>query len=118
MRTDHLPARNTDPDTSHEAAAKAVRRRPRVRDAVYLILSEQGPLTHDDLINAYRRNMLTVQGWPPASESSIRTRCSELVEDGLVVVADEGASSRLGNRARLWRAVPVQGKQTNVQEAV
>lgn len=109
-----LPVRRNDPATSREAAAVAVTRRPRVRDAVYLVLSEDGPLTHDDLIAAYRQRSVSIVGWPMASDSSIRTRCSELARDGLVVAEDD-AVSRMGNRALLWRAAAVQGTRTNVQ---
>lgn len=101
----HLPVRNDDPDTSHAAAAKAVKRRPRVRDAVYLVLSEEGPLTHDDLVAAYGRRSMMVEGWPTASASSIRTRCAELADDGLVDHETLDGVSRMGNRARLWRVI-------------
>lgn len=109
-----LPVRNTDPDTSRKAAAKAVQRRPRVRDAVYLVLCEGGPMTHDQLIAAYGRYSLKVAGWPRASHSSIRTRCSELARDGKVMAVDTAKSS-MGNRAIVWRAVVVQMEGTNVQ---
>lgn len=98
-----LPVRNTDPDTSRDAARKATRRRLTVRNAVYGTLTLDGPLTLDDLIYRYRWHATTL-GWPAASESSIRTRCSELVRDGLVeVVPDREGQSVNGNRAKLWR---------------
>lgn len=109
MTTKSLPVRNTDPGTSRAAAAVAVTRRPRVRDAVYHVISEDGPLTHDDLIAAYRQRALTIAGWPWAADSSIRTRCSELVRDRMVeAVPDHLGSSRMGNSAVIWRAVNVQ----------
>lgn len=111
MTTMTLPARATDPATSHEAAAKAIVGRPRVRDAVWHVLKEDGPMTHDDLIAAYNQRAMQIAGWPMASASSIRTRCSELVRDGLVEqVPDLAGASRMGNRALVWRAVTVSGK--------
>ncbi|MCY4726730.1 winged helix-turn-helix domain-containing protein [Nocardioides sp. STR2] len=92
-----LPVRASDPDTSHEAAAKAVTIRPRIREQVLAALTDHGPMTHDDL-------MVHVS----ASPSGVRTRTSELVHDGLVeAVPDNAGTSGLGNRARLWRAVNV-----------
>lgn len=108
-----MPVRNGDPSTSHAAAAVAVTRRPRIRDAVYHVLTEDGPMTHDDLIAAYRARSLSIVGWPWASDSSIRTRCSELVRDCMVeAVPDHLGASRMGNRAVVWRAVAVQGAKT------
>lgn len=107
MRTTY-PVRNTDPGTSHEAAQRAVLRRPRVRDAVMTIIASKGRqgITHDRLIAAYHHAALESPGWPPASASSIRTRCSELVTEGLVErVPDVVDRSALGNRSHLWRAV-------------
>lgn len=108
MNSTTLPVRTTDPDTSHQAAAKAVANRPRIRDCVFAVIAEAGPagITHDALVVAYHRKMAQIHGWPPASASSIRTRCSELVRDDLVEsVPDHVERSALGNRARLWRAV-------------
>lgn len=109
-----LPVRRTDPDTSKRvAAAPGPRRnRPRVRDAVLAMLRGIGPMTHDQII----AHMEHAHGerpdvWPPASPSSVRTRVSELVRDGLVErVPDAAGKSTYGNAAILWRAVTVQGK--------
>ncbi|GAA4680162.1 hypothetical protein [Nocardioides nanhaiensis] len=93
-----LPVRRTDPDTSHEAAAQAVTRRERIRDAVLATLRDLGPMTHDDLAARI----------PWASPSGVRTRTSELVTDGLVeAVPNHSGKSGMGNRARLWRAAIV-----------
>lgn len=106
-----LPVRRTDPDTSHEAAAKAIVHRPRIRDAILRLLDAAGEdgMTHDDMIlslNDLHRDH--PQAWPPGSPSGVRTRTSELVTDGLVAaVPDHAGRSGMGNRARLWRAVNV-----------
>lgn len=107
MRTTY-PVRTHDPDTSHEAAQRAVVRRVRVRDAVLTVVAGAGRdgITHDRLIAIYQRYAMDDPSWPRASASSIRTRCSELVSHGLVErVPDVDAKSALGHRAALWRAV-------------
>jgi hypothetical protein len=99
-----LPVRHTDPATSREAAADAVKRRTTVRDAVYFVLYVDGPTTLDRLVSRYGEYISVVSDWPAASASSIRTRCSELVRDGLAErVPDATGTSDMGNRALVWR---------------
>jgi hypothetical protein len=83
-----------------------------VRSRVLAILTASSEardgLTHDGLIALYRKYAMRL-GWPPASDSSIRTRVSELVRDGEVErVPVTAGQSRFGRAAILWRAVPVQ----------
>ncbi len=97
MTTDTLPVRRGDPATSHEAAAKAVLGRPRVREQVLDALRDHGPMTHDQIMTHVR-----------ASPSGVRTRVSELVRDGEVeAVPDQLGRSDMGNRALVWRATSV-----------
>jgi len=115
-------ARNTDPGTSHAAAAKVAPMVTTVRSRVLGILTAapeaRDGLTHDQLIVLYRK-YATRLGWPMASDSSIRTRCNELVRDGEVEkVPDGDGRSRFGNAALLWRAVPVQKAGTPVDNFV
>ena len=71
-------------------------------------------VTHDGLIALYRKYGLRL-GWPPASESSIRTRCNELVRDGKAhQVRDMLGKSRGGRHARLWRASIVHFPETAI----
>jgi hypothetical protein len=101
------PVWSADPWTSHYAAADVGPSISTVRSRVLLILSRaEGGLTHDALIKIYRR--FADRGvWPPASDSSIRTRCNELVKDGEVErVPDAAARSNYGRPSLLWRAVP------------
>ncbi|WP_264032144.1 hypothetical protein [Cellulosimicrobium sp. SH8] len=101
-------ARRTDPETSHLAAKRAKKHAPTVRACVLTVLTVNGPLTHDELIRAFTRRGVDELDWPHATASSIRTRCHELVDDGLVeVVPDEVGRSANGGKARLWRAVNV-----------
>lgn len=109
------PVRAGDPSTSYAAAADVGPSISTVRARVLLILGAEeyaGGVTHDGLIAAYKRYALRL-GWPPASDSSIRTRCSELLKDGEVEqVPDGDGRSRFGRAALLWRAVDVQRKKT------
>lgn len=108
-------ARRTDPATSHAAAASVAPKAPRVRERVLEILHEHGPLTLDALIGKHR-SAEVFKGWPPASDSSIRTRCSELVRDGLAEpVSDDVGQSSMGHPARLFRAAIVQNNETDGQ---
>ena len=119
MEQKTAPVRNTDPATSHLAAADVARRVSTVRSRVSAILSgspraaANGGLTHDELISEYKRYALRL-GWPPSSDSSIRTRTKELWRDGEVErVEEELGKSRFGRPAILWRAVSVQNKKTD-----
>lgn len=102
MRTEHPPVRDTDPFTSWAAAVEASSRAWKLRELVADVLAQFGPMTHDQLIQAVNRVR-------PASPSGVRTRVSELVEDGLVEqVPDMVSRSALGRQALLWRLVVVE----------
>ncbi|BAS11852.1 hypothetical protein AHiyo8_01550 [Arthrobacter sp. Hiyo8] len=89
-----LAVRADDPDTSYEAAMKAALGASEVRPVVLELVREHGPLTHDELINWYRRLLAFEEGTPRASDSGIRTRLRELVKAGLIVEdAEEGHPS-------------------------
>lgn len=102
------PVRTGDPWTSHAAAAGVTPSMDTVRARVLSILAKPWAaegLTHDQLIAEYRRHADRL-GWPPASDSSIRTRCNELLKDGEVeAVPDTAGRSRFGRPSLLWRAV-------------
>ncbi|UVK62581.1 helix-turn-helix DNA binding domain protein [Arthrobacter phage TaylorSipht] len=118
MEQKTAPVRNTDPATSHLAAASiSPAKMSTVRSRVAAILAARGErfegMTHDQLIAEYKRYALRL-GWPPASDSSIRTRCNELWRDGEVVRVEESTGkSRHGRTAILWRAAAVQNKKTD-----
>lgn len=100
MRTEHPPVRGTDPFTSWAAAyEQRLGKRTRLKQLAFSLLEDFGPMTHDQLIEAVNRVR-------PASPSGVRTRVSELVEDGLVEqVPDMVSRSALGRTALLWRVV-------------
>jgi hypothetical protein len=109
------PVRTGDPETSHMAAAVVGPSIRTVRARVLLLLAmpdADNGLTHDELIALYRRRGRLL-GWPPASDSSIRTRCNELWKDGEVErVPETAGKSRAGNTSLLWRAADVQREKT------
>lgn len=102
-----ITARNTDPDTSHEAGSKAVQRAPVIRDVVLRLIESFGPMTHDEMIGHYRMLMITEPETPRASDQGIRTRLNELVKRGLITQHTEEGLSSYGNRAKKWVAVEV-----------
>lgn len=70
-------ARRSDPATSQQAAASLTAgRQQEVRARVLAIFRVLGPMTQHELIRQYHAK------WGPETpESSIRTRCKELVDD-------------------------------------
>lgn len=103
--TDPMPVRPTDPQTSYDAAVKAVAGASRVRPVVLAILVDADePMTHDEIISAYRMRLYTHPETPKASDSGIRTRLRELYAGGLVEKAEARGKSAYGNSATLWQA--------------
>jgi len=97
-------ARNTDLETSWEAAAKADL--PGSQAVVLSILREFGPLSHSDLYwkHTFSR-MLTPLGEGDGygySESRLRTAAHELVDKGLVV-ADGTKLNGRGRHETIWK---------------
>jgi hypothetical protein len=88
-------ARNTDPQTSHDAA-DSVKNVTLTQAAVLKILKR--PRTDPQLIEAYRK----LKRVPLASESGIRTRRAELVDKGLVADTGQRATTPFGRRATVW----------------
>lgn len=88
-------ARSTDPITSHLAAHS-------VKDVtatkLYILRALRKARADDELIEAYRN----YKGAPPASESGIRSRRSELVEQGLVVDTGYKVLMPSGRKAIVW----------------
>lgn len=95
-------ARRTDPATSHEAAATVTSSsRLLVRDRVLEVLygfTGDGPLTDEQLVGHFPCT------WgPKATPSGIRTRRCELVDDGLVELADDAGITETGRKANRWQ---------------
>lgn len=95
-------ARAADPETSHAAAAKV--KSGTVREHVYkMMLEADKAMTHEQIVARYKHGP-GKETRPLASESSIRTRVSELFYDGKVALAGFG-ETEMGNPARKWRAI-------------
>ena len=110
-------ARRDDPTTSHEAAA-TVRNPERLRTRIHRIMATTGVwMTHEDVITAYRREAAT-NGWAPASTSGIRTRVSELHDQGyLEQDTAPTAVNRNGRRVHQWRYVANKDRQQRIRAA-
>ncbi len=89
-------ARWTDPETSH-AAADSVSNITAVQGHILTLLEKQ-PMSDDMLVALYRRE-------PIPTPQSIRSRRSELVQQGLVEHTGAFITMVSGRQARVWRRV-------------
>lgn len=98
---DQPRARETDPHTSHDAAASVRGLRKKQAD-VYTILTASPVGLTDIGIDWVHHD----RGYPPQSSSGLRTRRSELVALGLV--RDSGRREQLpsGRQAIVWEVTP------------
>jgi len=91
-------ARNTDPTTSHQAAASVATDTLTHTQALILeALRAHGPLTDEQLC----QRIAEVER-KPVSVSGIRTRRSELVTAGCVVDTGERRQTATGRQAIVW----------------
>jgi len=98
-------ARNTDPETSHEAAASISEDKLRASQLAVLQLfkNDRSGFTDYELVRIY---FDTARQWPSSfphqSESGIRTRRKELVDMGKIVDSGERAKLPSGRKAVIW----------------
>lgn len=97
-------ARHTDPATSHAAAQSTTRRVESIRHHVLEVAySLHEGFTHRELIAAYR-------AWPyplpRATDSSIRTRCHELLERGYIEDTQRRVKGPTGRSEIVWQYRP------------
>lgn len=98
-------ARTTDPGTSHHAAALAALHSDTCRARVFDVVrdSTDEGLTHEQIVRAVQV-VGGREGWPPYTDSGIRTRCHELAVAGLLErVPHAYGLTRAGGRSTLWR---------------
>lgn len=96
-------ARNTDPQTSHDAA-KSVSNVERTKEILWHMLRIL-PSTDEQLVIAYNELVnINPLKTPRASESGIRTRRSELVAENMIEDSGERVKTRSGRSAIVWRA--------------
>lgn len=88
-------ARNTDPETSHEAAISVSGIRVSQQHIID-VLKSYGPATDEEI---YPRLPVKI------SPSGARTRRAELVAMGLVIDSGERRTTEAGRRTIVWRAV-------------
>lgn len=93
-------ARNSDPTTSHEAAA-SVRNLTLSQAHILALYHELGDMTDGDLIHHYN-DMVDGGDYPPLSVSGIRTRRSELVIRGRLTDTGRRALTDAGRRTIIW----------------
>lgn len=96
-------ARSGDRQTSHDAARSI--NPDTIRGRILWMLrnrSMRSDFTLADVVDRYRPAAV-INDWPRASDSSIRTRVSELVDDGFVEATGERARLRTGRSAALFR---------------
>lgn len=94
-------ARNTDPDTSHEAAASVKNLTKTQVTILHLFEDKRDRMTDEQLVSWYRWAEANLDA-PTASESGIRSRRAELVRQGYL--KDSGAREKLrtGRNAIVW----------------
>lgn len=97
-------ARNTDPQTSHDAAER-VRNVNAVQSTILMILWHRGPLTDPQIAEYYYERVADGTA-PPHSESGLRTRRKELVDMGKVVPTGGKVQLDSGRYANLWTWEP------------
>lgn len=96
-------ARITDPITSHQAAS-SVKNITATQQAIMKLIQLQ-PMTDQRLVKFYQAQIrmgADARDFPRASESGIRSRRAELVDQGLI--KDSGAREKLesGRSAVVW----------------
>lgn len=93
-------ARNTDPETSREAAGSVEGLREKQK-AVLRILKGYRELCDERLLLAYR--MSGFQESCPQSDSGLRTRRAELVRKGLIMDSGLRVKTLSGRNSIVWR---------------
>ena len=93
-------ARNTDPETSHEAAA-SVKGLGAARDAVLWMFKRHGNLCDTELIYYYK-SYVGSRRVPVQSDSGIRSRRAELVKSGHLIATHQYATLKTGRRSVIW----------------
>jgi hypothetical protein len=94
-------ARNTDPNTSHEAAASVTD--PTLTQRVIFSILENEPMTDEELVIRYKAMIDRFDFVPMASESGIRSRRNELARAAKVFPVGY-KKTKSGRKAIVWEA--------------
>jgi len=97
-------ARNSDPQTSHDAAASVTHLTDK-RAACLHAMQTLGPCTDEDLWSFYNA-MASAGRCPLQSPSGLRTRRAELTREGKVRDSGLRATTASGRRSILWEVSP------------
>ena len=95
-------ARESDPDTSHEAGATATRSPSVTCYHVYRLMRAVGPVD-DETLQAYYDVRAPLLGWPP--QRCVRKRRHDLMRAGLVRWTGRKVKNCVGLSVREWEAV-------------
>lgn len=87
-----IHARATDPQTSHDAAAKVSRRADKLRQSVLDAFRQRGDMIDEALIALF----------PNEADSTIRGTRSRLVKEGVLADKGERRQNSRGNSMTLW----------------
>lgn len=93
-------ARNTDPETSHEAAA-SVSQITETHERILRIFSDCYELTDEHLATEWL-TYGTHLGWPPISPSGLRSRRAELVARGKLRDSGRRSITRSNRSTIIW----------------
>lgn len=100
---DGAHTRRGDPQTSFEAAATwTPPKLSLTKQRVMALLREFGAMTHEEMYDRWCHKCRT-DGWPRLKEQSVRSRCSELRDVGLVEASGITRKLRDGNNGTVWR---------------
>lgn len=99
-------ARTTDPQTSHDAAERVLPKIGTVRAQVLWCFFQHGDLTDQELMDRFREREQVWLKWKRASDSSIRTRRSELVRQGWLRDSGRTRLSVAGLKMTVWEMAP------------
>ena len=91
-------ARDSDPQTSHDAAM-SVKDTTGLQNRILGIFGNHNGLTDEELIVEYAR---LFRAWWPATDSSIRSRRSELVGKGLLQDTGVRRKTVAGRDSTVW----------------
>jgi hypothetical protein len=96
-------ARSTDPATSHQAAASVNTDSHNHGRILGLLKTFRDGLTDEQLRDEWAIAANRVMGWPPISDSGLRSRRSELVRAGKVVDSGEKGRTAAGRACTIWK---------------
>lgn len=93
-------ARNTDPQTSHDAIPSAAQRADQ-KSAILWLLEQVGPMTDYELARHYGEHR-AAHGWPATQPDSVRKRRADLKNEGRVIATGETASAPGHRTSTVW----------------